>query len=86
MPPCKETMEFPQESSTTPGHRKVTNGQTRNEFEGGSTSPAHVVWGPYQGDRKAPQTGPGASREHLGCRAHLSRPFFGEAFLDFPVS
>ncbi|XP_047289365.1 uncharacterized protein SLC30A4-AS1 isoform X2 [Homo sapiens] len=68
MPPCKETMEFPQESSTTPGHRKVTNGQKRNEFEGGRTSPAHVVWGPSQGDRKAPQTGPGTSRERLGCR------------------
>ncbi|XP_017728251.1 PREDICTED: uncharacterized protein LOC108530090 [Rhinopithecus bieti] len=69
---ARKPRNFPsKESLATPGHRKVTNGQTRNEFQGGSTSPAHVVWGPYQGDRKAPQTEPGASRERPGCSGFI---------------
>ncbi|XP_025245970.1 uncharacterized protein LOC112627644 [Theropithecus gelada] len=69
---ARKPWNFPsKESAATPGHRKVTNGQTRNEFQGGI--PAHAVWGPYQGDRKAPQTEPGASRERLGCRNPLCK-------------
>ncbi|PNJ15551.1 C15orf48 isoform 1, partial [Pongo abelii] len=39
-PLARKPWNFPsKESSTTPGHRKVTNGQKRNEFEEGPALP-----------------------------------------------
>lgn len=50
-------------------HRKFTAGETQNVRE---EAPAvATVWGPSQGDRKAPslhRQDPDTTREHLGCR------------------
>lgn len=53
------------------GHRKVTAGETQRECEEGSASPAHTVWSPSQGDRKAwslHKQDPDTTKERLGCR------------------
>lgn len=56
---ARKPWNFPsKESAATPGHRKVTNGQTRNEFQGGSTSPAHVSGAPTKGTGKLHKQNP----------------------------
>ena len=67
----RKPRSFPSKVSLATPRPQEVHSWWDTECEGGGASRGHTVWGPSQGDRKAPslhRQDPDTTRERLGCR------------------